>query len=176
MACKIYTVYIYMYKTCLLVKGEHSVHTHWHTRAHTEKSSNQHHHDGSLLWQVKERRKNECIALGGVSRRDSYLLSLTRTLWFETLQNKAGHHQRFQQRCYLECFHGDFFFFACSVMEVSSVPYTSSRLGVTRTYLETLKQSVRESLELPTRTERSCFCSVQLGGYMCVCLFIKQSQ
>lgn len=34
MACKIYTVYIYMYKTCFLVKGEHSVHTHTHTHTH----------------------------------------------------------------------------------------------------------------------------------------------
>lgn len=31
MACKIYTVYIYMYKTCFLVKGEHSFHTQTHT-------------------------------------------------------------------------------------------------------------------------------------------------
>ena len=34
MACKIYTVYIYMYKTCFLVKGEHSVHTHTHAHTH----------------------------------------------------------------------------------------------------------------------------------------------
>lgn len=35
MACKIYTVYIYMYKTCFLVKGEHSAHTHTHVQTHT---------------------------------------------------------------------------------------------------------------------------------------------
>ncbi len=35
MACKIYTVYIYMYKTCFLVKGEHSLHTKTHTHTHT---------------------------------------------------------------------------------------------------------------------------------------------
>lgn len=35
MACKIYTVYIYMYKTCFLVKGEHLVHTHTLAHIHT---------------------------------------------------------------------------------------------------------------------------------------------